>query len=216
MMEVGAKMTQKRTRVPNRFRGSFSRTPELREPKSGRRGEMGSSLILALVYIVAISLVVGALTDWAMNDLNNTTHFQSATSVQAAVSGATEVAIQSIRYYPQYPATENTYNNCFAPASGTVASEVQINQTWVAVWCSTVAIPTSQNTRTVTFVACTESSSSVLSTTLVQCESQPYLKAVVIFGDYPSGGGGLDTSVCTGGQSVCGFSATTTQWTWTT
>jgi hypothetical protein len=196
----------------------------------GRRGrctsEMGSSLILALVYIVAISLIVGALTDWAMNDLGNTTRFQSAASTQAAVSGATEVAIQSIRYYPQYPATmagtgtPANYANCFAPpTTGPNASDVNINNTWVAVWCSTVAVPTSQTTRTVTFVACTESVATIGSAVLMAsakttCISTPKLLAVVVFGDYPSGGGGLNTSVCAGGQNVCGFSATTTQWTW--
>ena len=71
------------------------------------RSERGSSLILALVYIVSVSLIVGALADWAMDDLKNTTHFQSAASIDNAVSGATEIAIQSMRYYPQYPATQS-------------------------------------------------------------------------------------------------------------
>jgi hypothetical protein len=182
---------------------------------SPRRSDTGSSLILALVYIVAIGMIIGALADWAMNDLGNTTRFQSAATVHDAVSGATEVAIQSIRYYPEYPQTESpTYNTCFSPASGSNASDVQINGTWVAVWCSTVANPTSQNTRIVTFVACTESSGTVANNAMATCEASPYLKAVVTFGDYPSGGGGLQTSVCSGGQNVCGFSATTNQWSW--
>ena len=71
---------------------------------SHRTSEAGSSLVLALIYIISTSLIVGALADWAMNDLTNTTHFQTATSIDNAVSGAAEVAIQSIRYYPQFPA----------------------------------------------------------------------------------------------------------------
>ena len=39
------------------------------------RNESGAIIILALVYIVAVSLIVGALADWATNDLNNTTKF---------------------------------------------------------------------------------------------------------------------------------------------
>jgi hypothetical protein len=74
-----------------------------RGPSRRQASERGSSLILALVYIVSVSLIVGALADWAMNDINNTTHFQTASSLDNAVSGATEVAIQSMRYYPQYP-----------------------------------------------------------------------------------------------------------------
>jgi hypothetical protein len=227
MMDDRMEMTNGRSNISKRAQGAPSRAPKLVGPGRRQRGESGSSLILALVYIVAISLIVGALTDWAMNDLGNTTRFQSAASTQAAESGAAEVAIQSIRYYPQYPATKAgtgtpaNYANCFAPPAGTgqYGSDVNINNTWVAVWCSTVAVPTSQNTRTVTFVACTESAATIGSAVLMgsaktNCMSTPNLLAVVVFGDYPSGGGGLNTSVCAGGQNVCGFSATTTQWTW--
>src|SRR5580698_10478581 len=101
--------------------GSMKRATQIfRGPRGGGRGrrhesERGSSLILALVYIVSVSLIVGALADWAMNDLNNTTHFQNASSLDNAVSGATEIAIQSMRYYPQYPATATNYANCWTP-----------------------------------------------------------------------------------------------------
>jgi hypothetical protein len=44
--------------------------------------------------------------------------------------------------------------------------------------------------------------------------SSPTLQAVVTIDDYPSGGGGLLTQTCSGGQGVCGFAATTNQWTW--
>jgi hypothetical protein len=36
----------------------------------------------------------------------------------------------------------------------------------------------------------------------------------VTFDDYPSGGGGLLTQTCSGGPGICGFAATTNQWTW--
>jgi len=187
-----------------------------------RRDERGSSLILALVYIVSVSLIVGALADWAMNDLNNTTHFQTATSVDNAVSGATEVAIQSIRYYPQSGASTS---NCWTPPGGTNdASDVPINGDLVAVWCSTSLNLQSPKTRIVTFTACPVTTSEVNSVSaatiamglcLAGSLPGPSLKAMVTFDDYPSGGGGLLNSVCTGGPGYCGFAATTTQWTWT-
>jgi hypothetical protein len=210
-------MTERRERMSVRkvSRVSCRSTPAHDSRGQGRRNEKGSSLILALVYIVAISLIVGGLTDWAMNDLSNTTHFQSATTIQNAVSGATETAIQSIRYYPEYPSATYKYA-CFSPPAGDTASVVSINNTWVAVWCSTVSTPTAPISRTVTFYACPESSPtvSVTGTPFTNCETTPYLKAVVNFGDYPSGGGGLNENVCSGGTSFCGFSATTVQWTW--
>jgi hypothetical protein len=206
---------QERLAVCKSLRTSCRRTPSRGSHDHSRRSETGSSLILALVYIIAISLIVGGLTDWAMNDLSNTTRFQSATTIQNAVSGATETAIQSIRYYPEYPSATYKYA-CFTPPAGDTASVVNIDSMWVAVWCSTSSTPTSPISRTVTFYACPEGSQtvSVSGSAFTNCESTPYLKAVVDFGDYPSGGGGLNESVCSGGTSSCGFSATTVQWTW--
>src|SRR5579863_5531149 len=172
-----------------------SRSDSAREPHRlggpGRRrgSERGSSLILALVYIVSVSLIVGALADWAMNDLNNTSHFQNASSLSNAVSGATEIAIQSIRYYPQYPATQSpTVANCWTPPSGTYASDVTINTSLVAVWCTTVENLKSPNTRVVTFIACPETAANVATaplaaTAMGNCQSSPTLKAVVTFDD---------------------------------
>jgi hypothetical protein len=173
---------------------------------------------------VSVSLIVGALADWAMNDLTNTAHFQNASSADNAISGATEIAIQSMRYYPQYPATQSpTVANCWTPPSGTYASDVTINTDLVAVWCTTVENLKSPNTRVVTFWACrvtaaNVASSSAATTAMGNCQSGllpgPLLKAVVTFDDYPSGGGGLLTQTCSGGPGVCGFAATTNQWTW--
>jgi hypothetical protein len=188
-----------------------------------RENERGSSLILALIYIVAISMIVGALADWAMNDLSNTTHFQNATSLDNAVSGATEVAIQSIRYYPNYAATSPGYGNCWTPPSGSFASDVLFsadNNATVAVWCNTVENLKSPSTRVVTFIACPVTAAWPVDTAAHaltsegHCTSQPKLLAVVTIDDYPSGGGGLLTQTCSGGQGVCGFAATTNQWTW--
>ncbi len=181
-----------------------------------KRSERGSSLILALVYIVSVSLIVGALADWAMNDLNNTTHFQNASSLDNAVSGATEVAIQSMRYYPQYSTTQSPHvANCWTP-SGTLASDVLINNDLVGVWCTTLEHLQSPNTRIVTFYACPVTAANVANGTdnATWCQSNPTLTAVVTFDDYPSGGGGLLQQTCSGGPGVCGFAATTNQWTW--
>jgi hypothetical protein len=184
-----------------------------------RNDERGSSLILALIYIVAIGMIVGALADWAMNDLTNTTHFQNANSLDNAISGATEVAIQSIRYYPNYANTNPNYGACWNISGSTWASDVTINKDIVAVWCSTVEKLKSPNTRAVTFIACPETAAALSTQTGAAaaesaCQAKPALLAAVTFDDYPSGGGGLLSQTCSGGQGVCGFAATTTQWSW--
>jgi hypothetical protein len=165
-------------------------------------------------------LIVGALADWAMNDLNNTTHFQNASSLDNAVSGATEIAIQSMRYYPQIATTLSPQvSNCWTPPANTYASQTTINNDLVAVWCTTVENLKSPNTRIVTLYGCPETASNLSSAPLAAqamglCQGTPTLKAVVTYDDYPSGGGGLLSQTCSGGPGVCGFAATTNQWTW--
>jgi hypothetical protein len=81
-------------RVARRTQNAISWKPVTFDVDSRRRGtrrsESGSVLILAIVYITAISLIVGALADWAMNDLNSTTHFRSASSLGYAATNVTE------------------------------------------------------------------------------------------------------------------------------
>ena len=64
------------------------------------RDETGGTLILALVYIIIVGMVVGALGGWIANDLNNSGRFSAAGSEQSAARSVTEVAMQSIRYTP--------------------------------------------------------------------------------------------------------------------
>jgi hypothetical protein len=138
-------------RHPKRRRGW--RNP-LHHRNSGGGNESGAVIILAMVYIVSISLVVGALADWAINDLNNTTKFQSASSLDYAVSSAVQVAIQSIRYTPLMSQTSSPQlGECWVPASGYV-SQLTVNGDTVAVWCTTVQNLASAATRVVTFYAC--------------------------------------------------------------
>lgn len=187
----------------------------------GRRGprtedESGSSLILALVFIVAIGLIVTALTSWAMNDLNNTTKFNSASSLDYAATSVTEVAIQSIRYTPQMPQTASpNLASCWTLSSGYV-SELTLNGHTVAVWCSTLQNLGSPQTRVVTFYACqttltSGSSSGAVLAGGVACQTKPLLTARVAFDDYPPGGSAPLKVTCT---TWCGQGAVTQDWTW--
>ena len=191
-----------------------------------KQREAGAVLILALVYIISISLVVAALADWAMNDLNNTTQFHNASALDYAVTGAVEVAVQSMRTNPNYGATypqTETLGTCWTPPSGVLISQLQ-NPTsgdTVAVWCSTVQHLKSASTRVVTFYAClsTQAAATQLNTVTladnagIACEGNDILTAQVTFDDYPPGGGPYLSTTCTGGQ--CGQEATTDEWQWT-
>jgi hypothetical protein len=194
---------------------------KLRGEESARRDdESGAVLILALIYLVSVLIVVTALTGWVTNDLNNTAHFSSASSTTSAVGGTMNVAIASIRTTPLLPDSQTqgvasplTY--CWTPDSGYV-SEQTLDNTTVAVWCSTVENLSSTNTRVVSLYACPTtltpaSSSSDAAAAATQCQSSPRLQTVVTFDDYPPGGSSALTKQCT---LWCGQGMYMQSWVW--
>ena len=197
----------------------------------GRHGgaddESGAVLMLALAYIIAISLIVGALADWAMNDLNNTTKFNSTGQLHSVVSSVTNLAIQNIRDTPD---PSNPPNNaptglgtCWAPypVGSPAFSQYQIDTYTVAVWCDTSTAFAKAQTRKVTLYACLSSlnsgsSSGAISTAMNNCFNSPTLKAVVVFDDYPDQGAPGQTVQCKSplGLPDCGEGMDIQSWTW--
>jgi hypothetical protein len=187
--------------------------------------ETGAVLLLALAYIIAISLIVGALADWAMNDLNNTTHFNSTSQLHIAVSSVTNLAIQNIRYTPDpsNPTSSPTpVGPCWTPAAGGPAnvSQYLVDTYTVAVWCTTSTAFASEQTRTVTLYACLSSLTSGSSTitinaAMASCQTtQNLLTAIVVFDDYPPQGAPGQTKQCNLGLGQCGEGMKLLSWLW--
>jgi hypothetical protein len=145
--------------------------------------ESGAVLILALVFLVAVSMLVLALSGWVGNDLMDTTSFVNARSLDFATSSATELAIQEIRYTPLLGAGQTLNASPPAPCwgNGPTSEPPPLNGMSVAVWCSSAWNPSSANTRVVTFSACLSDLSAAA------CAAQPFLQTVVTFDDYPPG-----------------------------
>jgi hypothetical protein len=156
--------------------------------------EEGAILILALTYLVAVGLIVALLSTWAINDLNNSTHFRSASSLTLAATDMTNVAIQYIRYNPSISTSQQVepYSNpaeaCWGGDSSSISDLPEIDGDQVAVWCSTEWNPLNHLlnlvpdiTRDVTFFAC----STAASVSAVSCENDPLLTAEVYYDDYP-------------------------------
>jgi hypothetical protein len=145
-------------------------------------GERGAILILAMVYLVAVGLIVAALSTWATNDLNNSTRFASANSLTLAATDMTDVAINYVRYNPVITSSQladqaSPYVACWG---GDALQQIPvINGNQIAVWCSTVWNPLSYVTRDVTFVACP------ISVATQDCVANPLLTAEVRYDDYP-------------------------------
>ena len=166
----------------------------------GGRDEAGAVLVLALLFLVVVGAVVGSLATWATNDLNNTAKFTSARTLQYAFNGATEVAVQNIRYTPLLATTSPGPGSCWAGSSS-----VQIDNQNIDVWCSTVYNPTSPSTRVVTLYACLHGG------TAAACVANPTLEAVVTFDDYPTGTNPPNPAACV---VYCGTSMTVNSWVW--
>jgi hypothetical protein len=195
-----------------------------------KQNEVGAVLILALVYIISISMVILALASWATNDLHNTASFNSASEIHYAVSSATNTAIESIRYAPmpsvlsssqiQAAQTSSTLGNgnCWLPSSGLV-SQLSIDNYTVAVWCNTTESLPNNPTRLVTLYAClssltTSSTAAAVTAAQTSCVAKPFLTATVTFDDYPSGGAVQLENQCNFGVNTCGAGQALTLWSW--
>ncbi len=172
-----------------------------------------------MVYILVVSLTVGALLSWTSNDLNNTTHFSNASSLRYAATSATDAAIQSIRYDP-IPATTptqgvaTTVSYCWSPPSiingSTSVSDLTIDGYTIGVWCSTIEELSSSDTRDVELFACQTSAEPTGSS----CSASPLLTAEVAIDDYPAGGGPTFTQQCNQLGDSCGAGTTLENWNW--
>jgi hypothetical protein len=174
------------------------------------RDERGSVLVLALLFLVAISLVLTALASWATNDLNNSTKFSAARSLQFAANSATELALQSIRYTPLLASGQtlnaSPANYCWGSGpTSELAGASSVDGVAVEVWCSTVWAPSSADTRVVTFSTC------LAGVSAGTCALNPVLQSVVAFDDYPPGVSTPNNGVC---AVYCGTGLTIESWLW--
>lgn len=176
----------------------------------GRRGvsdnsERGASLILALIFLIVVSLIVISLATWTSNGLNNTRSFTAAQSTISAANSATELAAQ----YARYNFVSSTLDASPPASCWASSSKVSYNGVPVSVWCSTLWFPSSTSqTRIVTFSTCLQSVSPA------NCAAAPLLQAVVYYDDFPQIGG---SSNCLSGtlqtsSTTCGVGMAIHSW----
>jgi hypothetical protein len=183
--------------------------------------ETGALLILALIFMTVISVICASLTVWASDDLNNTSKFASALSLQDASNSVTQLALQDVRYNFTVPMLNASPPvPCWTSQSPAApVSQEQFNNQWVSVWCSTQWNPLSADTRVVTFSACPNAGNamipngtpaSTITPYAVACQANPFLQAVVDFDDFPST---ISASNCSpNGDTSCGTTFTVVSW----
>jgi hypothetical protein len=152
--------------------------------------EDGAILILALVFLVATSLLVLGLASWEGNDINNVGTLKSARSETYAASGAIQAAITTTRY--TYPASTTP---------GICERFNSVGYPSVDVWCTYPSCPL-----TVPFCTRAENMAAYPSgqCSSTPCTGNPYVNAEVLFDDYSS----LNYSDCapSQAQTTCGSS----------
>jgi hypothetical protein len=182
-------------------------------------GEGGAILILALVFILLISLSVLGLLTFGGNGIKDATSLQGQRSLEYAADGATTAAIQAVRYsyyaFNGPPTTNTNFTN--APGDclpdGAVltlpdTASMTIDGVTMTVTCTGAlyTIPTpQQNTRVITFYACLQGSCT---------SSNAILAATVAFQDLSPGGiyGCYDAPDST----TCGTGVVIQSWTFET
>jgi hypothetical protein len=164
--------------------------------------DAGAALLLALLFLVAVGTVVGAMASWTSNDLNNTLVFQQQRNLQSALTTATNVAIQNIRYTPMLGGLDGseTLNAsppapCWATTPTGSPSQVQAQGQTIDVWCSTIWNPTSAQTRVVTISSCLDVPADP--NPAGDCAKSPALQTQVTFDDYSAANPTQSLAPCT-------------------
>jgi hypothetical protein len=153
---------------------------ERRATRTRSNDESGAILVLALVFLVAVSLIVTGLLTWVGTSLNATGSFASERNVEYTATSAVNLAIQTTRYTfdagsPQQFLNNETPELCASYPTQTPSVDVYCSMTWQ---------PYSANTRVFTYSACNVSTGTNAAT---DCAASPLLQAIVAFDDYPAG-----------------------------
>ena len=180
------------------------------EHESRQRDESGAVLVLALIFLVAVSLIVTALLTFVGTSLKSTGAFSTERNLEFATTDAVNLAIANTRYsFDANLLDAPAPQSCLSPAY-----PVTGGATSVAVYCSMTWQPYDTNgyTRTITYSAC-------LSTVAaVACAAQPLLQAVVAFDDNPPNTLAPSTNPqpCTpiSSNGSCGENMTQLSWQW--
>jgi Tfp pilus assembly protein PilX len=174
------------------------------------KGEEGASLLLALIFLVVVSVVIIATVGWAGNDIRLTAKFQDAQQFQAAADNASEAAVQYVRFnFLQASLGASPPAPCWsaAPIASALTSNGHVIDTWCGTtWTHDSGTPQNSLVRTVTIYSCLSSVSAS------GCVANPLLQSVVQIGDADTTTG---KSTCTPETSTSG-SGSTTCGTWLT
>jgi hypothetical protein len=181
---------------------------------SNQYGEAGAILIMAMIFLVAVSIAILAISNWTENSLNNTLKFQNISKEAYAADGVTQLAVRASRYtYLSGLNNANPVNGYLCPGT---SNPVAINGYAIQDWCSTVFPDPELNfgavTRQITITACLMSSTSSMLSSNCASTNQALLTAVIQIDDVPQN---ETTDPCTSisDEYACGANMAILSWT---
>jgi hypothetical protein len=165
-------------------------------------------LVLALIFMLVITLVITALAAWESNDLVNIGVVKYGRSVSNSSDGALQVAIANTRY--AYPSSTSGF--CPNTSSQANTNPFTIDGVAVTVWCTTSFNP---STCPAGVGVCTRQET-LSAYPAAQCTSTScpgngwYVQAVVYFDDFSSSS--VNDCTPSGAQTTCGSTMTVYSW----
>jgi hypothetical protein len=178
----------------------------------GENGEGGAILILAMIFLVAISIAILALSNWTENSLNDSLRFRNISEKLYAADGATQIAIRASRY--TYLNGIDSVNPPLGYICPGTSSPVLINTYWVQDWCSTQFYPETGSTitRAITVTACLMPSGSSSLAENCAGAAQALLTAVIDIDDITSPNETPAPCTSVANESTCGVNMTIYGW----
>jgi hypothetical protein len=174
--------------------------------RSRRGDDQGTSLILALVFIVVIGVVLVAVGGLAANALLNTNNTRAQRTATEDAENAVTIAMQYLRYHYVPPTT----NTCLPAGVQIPSSDPRVSSvTPVQVYCTQNVSSFSSTTRTVNFYACAPAVSAAT------CIGQPGVRLVfaqVAYNDLNPLGISNCNSTSTPTDTSCGLSMSVETW----
>lgn len=160
-------------------------------------GESGAVLVLALVFMVAIALIVTGLTAWAGNDIKNIGNLKTSRSALYAAGGAVQTATSNLR--SGYQGTSSGF--CPSSDPSTSTNPFTLDNQSIVVWCDISTNEGSSNSRVVTLSAYPAAHCGATS-----CSGSPYVQSKVTFDDFSSTNvndcNSASPTTCGSGESV--------------
>ena len=196
-------------------RSPSSPLTERRPPiTSGVKDDSGAVLILALIFIIAIALIMLSLLSLTGNDIINASNLQSERALDYAADGATTASVQAVRY-SSTQFSQSSPQLCMPNG----ATSIEVDAVPIVVECENTSSRAQPNspcpyhsalactTRVVRFFVCTTGGPSCAA-------GSPDLvvQAEVAFDDFPDTPGSADVCAPSTGTETCGIGMAVVFW----